>query len=151
MSRPSPVALFRRLQQPVRLSIGPELPAGTLICVDVHGIPRSSRLWRDPDTFDPMRFLKLRQQDGHESRHQFVSLGSDTPGWGDGPQACPGRAFADNTLKITLVHLLMNYDFRLPPGGSTPKRGSMPNGSMRPDMSVRIQFKERRYYQANHE
>ncbi|KAI1164401.1 hypothetical protein F5B18DRAFT_251440 [Nemania serpens] len=37
----------------------------------------------------------------------------------------------------------MSYDFRLPEGGDKPKRYSMPNGSFRPDMGVRIEFRER--------
>ncbi|KAI0013580.1 cytochrome P450 [Xylariaceae sp. FL0662B] len=137
------MALFRRLCAPVKLSVGPELPAGTLIAVDVHEVPRSEELWETPEEFDPWRFLKLRQLPGRQNRHQFTSLGRDTPGWGDGPQACPGRAFASTTLKVTLAHLLIHYDFRLPPGSRKPKRGSMPNGSMRPDMFVKMQFRAR--------
>ncbi|KAI0490975.1 cytochrome P450 [Xylaria cf. heliscus] len=138
------MALFRRLREPVQLSTGPELPAGTVMSVDIHKVPKSEELWSDPDTFDPMRFLKLRQLPGREDRHQFTSLGADTPGWGDGSQACPGRTFAGNTLKVALAYLLMNYDFRIPEGGDKPKRYSMPNGSFRPDMGVRIEFRERR-------
>jgi gliotoxin biosynthesis cytochrome P450 monooxygenase len=127
----------------MKLSLGPELPSGSVICVDVHQIPTSESLWESPETFGPMRFYNLRRQPGNESRYHFTSLGSDTPGWGDGPQACPGRTFAASTLKITLAHLIMNYDFRLPPGGQKPKRDSMPNGSMKPDMMAQIMFKER--------
>ena len=68
-----------------KLSIGPELPLGSFICIDVHEIPMSPTLWHDPSTFDVIRFLKLRQKPSHESRHQFVNLGADTPGWGGGP------------------------------------------------------------------
>ncbi|KAI0154695.1 cytochrome P450 [Xylariaceae sp. FL1272] len=114
------LALFRRLCTPVQLSVGPELPAGSVISVDIHKVPRSEELWDNPDVFDPWRFLKLRQLPGHEDRHQFTSLGPDTPGWGDGSQACPGRAFAANTLKVVLAYLLMNYEFRIPPGGASP-------------------------------
>lgn len=138
------MTLFRRLKQPVQLSVGPRLPAGSLICVDAYHIGISKALWRDPHIFDPMRFLKLRKQPGHEDMHQFTSLGADSPGWGDGLQACPGRAFAGNTLKIVLAHLLMNYDIKLPPGAEKPKRFSMPNGSLAPDMKARILFRKRR-------
>lgn len=137
------MALFRRLLAPVKLSSGPELPAGTLIAVDVHNVPRSQELWEDAEEFDPWRFLKLRKLPGRQNRHQFTSLGQDSPGWGDGPQACPGRAFAAATLKVTLAHILLNYDLRLPPGGRKPSRHSMPNGSMRPDMFVKIQYRKR--------
>ncbi|KAI1770135.1 cytochrome P450 [Hypoxylon cercidicola] len=117
------------LHKPLKLSNCPELPAASKICIDIHDIPWSRELWGNPEEFDPMRFYKLRQIPGREQRHQFTSPGPDTPGWGDGPQACTGRAFAGNTLKVTLSHLILNYEFRLPDGCSEPKRYSMSNGS----------------------
>lgn len=137
------MVLYRRLKEPVQLSVGPKLPTGTLICVDANHIHNSETLWKDPTLFDPMRFYRLRQQPGHEDRHQFTSLGADSPGWGDGAQACPGRMFAGNTLKIVLAHLLLNYDFQLRPGDSQPKKFAMPNGTMAPEMNAKIMFRER--------
>jgi cytochrome P450 len=137
------VTLYRKILIPLRLSVGPELPAGTKICVDAHHINHSPSLWKDPYKFDGLRHYKARQQPSMESRFKFANLGSDAPGWGDGLQACPGRLFADNTLKIALTHLLMNYEFRLRPGEGKPKKGSMPNGSMMPDLSARILFRQR--------
>lgn len=99
--------------------------------------------WEKPNTFDPQRFLKLRKQPGYETLHQFTSLGSDTPGWGDGLQAYPGRTFAASTIKIILAQLLLNYDIQLPPGTEKPKRNSMPNGSMSPDMGANILIRAR--------
>jgi gliotoxin biosynthesis cytochrome P450 monooxygenase len=56
--------------------------------------------------------------------------------WGDGPQACPGRVFATNTIKILLAELLLNYDLQLPAGSYKPERKSFPNGSSQPDMNT---------------
>ncbi|KAK3375572.1 cytochrome P450 [Lasiosphaeria ovina] len=138
------LTLFRRLQQPVQLSLGPTLPRGSLICVDAQHITASAALWGDaPEQFDGLRFFRLRQQPGHEALHQFTSLGSDAPGWGGGAQACPGRVFAANTIKTVLAHLLMHYDIALPPGDGKPKRNSMPNGTMAPDMNARIMLRKR--------
>ncbi|KAK4224106.1 cytochrome P450, partial [Podospora fimiseda] len=127
----------------VDLSGGLLLRKGSLICVDAYHIVNSPELWENPETFDPMRFLKLRQKPGQENMHQFTSLGADSPGWGDGLQACPGRAFAGNTLKIILTELLINYDIKLPEGKGKPGRNSMPNGSMAPDMNARILIRKR--------
>ncbi|XXG96089.1 hypothetical protein Hte_002367 [Hypoxylon texense] len=76
------MALFRRLHTPVKLSSCLELPAASNIGVDIHDIPWSKELWGNPEEFDPMRFYKLRQLPGREQRHQFTSLGADTPGSG---------------------------------------------------------------------
>ncbi|KAI9147226.1 Cytochrome P450 monooxygenase CYP1 [Paramyrothecium foliicola] len=137
--------LFRTLQQPLKLSVGPELPAGSFICVDGYHLTTSDTTWQDPASFDPMRFLKLRQKPGQQSRHQFTSLGSDSPTWGDGPQVCPGRVYAGHELKIILTTLLMNYEFELPHGAKKPSRSFMPNGSVAPDMWAKILVRKRQH------
>ncbi|RYP42178.1 hypothetical protein DL768_010386 [Monosporascus sp. mg162] len=137
------LALIRRVQKPVQLSIGPELPAGSTLCVDAYHCYNSKKTWKHPEEFDPMRFYNLRRQPGQEMKHQFVGTGHDSPQWGDGPQACPGRFFATNTLKILLVHLLMKYDFQFPPGAGKPHRIIFPNGSTTPELTARIQFRRR--------
>ncbi|GAP83762.1 putative cytochrome P450 oxidoreductase [Rosellinia necatrix] len=138
------LTVFRRLLKPVKLSIGPELPAGAIIGVDAYNMGKSQAKWGDPDTFDPERFLKMRQEPGHESLHQFTSLDSDMSTWGGGHQACPGRFFASNSIKISLTHLLLNYDIKLSQGSTKPSVGSLPNGSVWPDMRASILIRERR-------
>lgn len=139
------VTLFRRVLAPVRMSVGPPLPAGALICVDAYTLTRDPARWgADADSFDPKRFAKLRARPGQEGLHQFTSLGPDAPGWGDGLQACPGRTFAGNTIKIILAHILTHYDIQLAPGAEKPRRNSMPNGSMSPDMRAKIMLRRRK-------
>lgn len=138
------VVLYRKLLTPTKLSMGPELPAGTKICVDAHHINYSPDLWRDPETFDGLRHYRARQEPSQEMRFKFANLGADAPGWGDGLQACPGRMFADNTLKIALTHLLLHYDIKLRPGDKKPESGTLPNGAFYPDMKAKILFKSRR-------
>jgi len=135
--------LYRKLQIPTKLSLGPELPAGTNICVDAHHINNSPALWDQPDVFDGLRHYNARQKPQNENRFKFANLGSDAPGWGDGLQACPGRMFADNTLKIILTHLLLNYNLKLKPGEGKPKKDAMPNGSIMPELSKKILFQSR--------
>lgn len=66
-----------------------------------------------PDQFDGMRFYNLRNMPGKESRHQFATAGPESLTFGYGNHTCPGRFFASNEIKIILVELLMNWDFRL--------------------------------------
>ncbi|KAI6364244.1 heme binding [Pyricularia oryzae] len=137
------LVLYRKLSIPTKLSMGPELPAGTNICVDAHHINTSPDLWDQPHTFDGLRHYRARQQPQNENRYKFANLGSDAPSWGDGLQACPGRMFADNTIKIILTHLLLNYDVKLRPGESKPEKGAMPNGSIVPDVWAKVLFRSR--------
>ncbi|KAJ0124388.1 hypothetical protein J7T55_005726 [Diaporthe amygdali] len=81
---------------------------------------------------------------GHEEMHQFAMPGPNNTIWGNGTQACPGRAFASITIKVVLAHLLTHYDIRLLPGGANePKRYSMPNGSNSPDIMSKIMIRDR--------
>ncbi|KAI0975796.1 cytochrome P450 [Xylaria arbuscula] len=137
------LTLFRKVLKPIKLSVGPELPVGALICVDANTLTSSRERWTNPERFEPMRFLRLRGKAGEENQHQFISLGPDAPGWGDGLQACPGRTFAASTIKLILANLLVNYDISLPKGAAKPKRNSMPNGSISPDMSTKILIRKR--------
>ncbi|KAK3991553.1 P450 oxygenase [Cladorrhinum sp. PSN332] len=153
----SHVILYRRLLSPLTLTSVPNhkiptLPRGTTICVEAHSINFSPEYWKgggggkDPYEFDPYRHFNARTTKGNENKFKFANLGADSPHWGDGPQACPGRMFADNTIKIALTHILMNYDLRFV-GEKTkkkPEKGQMPNGSMCPDMSFKLEFRNRR-------
>ncbi|RMZ71754.1 cytochrome P450 oxidoreductase [Pyrenophora seminiperda CCB06] len=138
------LALYRLLRVPTQLSVGPSLPPGTLICVDVHHITNSKELWKDPEKFDGLRFHEIRKQPGLENKYQFVSTGADSPGWGDGTMACPGRLFANSTIKIALAHLIMNYDFKYVEGQGIPVKTSLPNGSWNPGLDTKFMFKSRK-------
>lgn len=144
--RVNPFALFslyRITRKHVQLSSGPKLPAGTILCVDSHHINNSASLFPSPETFDPYRFLNKRAEPGAEHRFQFVSTGPTDPNWGDGTQACPGRFFANSTIKVCLAHVLLNYNIKLKDGQARPKMVSMPNGIWAPDMEAQVLFQSR--------
>ncbi len=132
------MGLSRILQEPVQFSVGPKLPKGTIICVDQDNIHNSPEIYENPSEFDYLRFYRKRQQPGQETRHQYTSNGPELLTWGDGPQVCPGRVFAGNTIKILLSHLLLNYDIQFPAETSKPERLSFPNGSVQPDMKIKF-------------
>ncbi|KDN70031.1 putative cytochrome P450 oxidoreductase GliF [Colletotrichum sublineola] len=119
-----------------------KIPSGVMAVVDAQEINRSPELWENPDQFDMDRFYHLREMSGNDNRYHFVTTSSNSPGWGDGTQACPGRFFATSTLKIVMAHVIMNYDVSLSkvaPLKSVP----LVNGSYSPDNSVEILFKSR--------
>lgn len=137
------VTLQRHIETPVQLSVGPTIPAGAIVGVDAQSINRSPELWTDPDTFDMDRFYRLREQPGNENRYHFLTTGSDSPGWGDGTQACPGRFFATSTLKIALAHVIMNYDIQLKEGSIPLEITPLANGTWKPDDKATALFKSR--------
>ncbi|KAI9848699.1 MAG: hypothetical protein M1837_006786 [Sclerophora amabilis] len=141
-----PVSLFslqRVTTKPVQLSAGPVIPPGAIMGVDAAAINRSPELWEDPEKFDMNRFYKLRQLPGNENRYHFLVTGPDSPGWGDGNQACPGRYFATSTIKIAFAHILKNYDVKIREGDYPPKLTPLANGTWAPDANVVAMFKSR--------
>ncbi|KIX05628.1 uncharacterized protein Z518_03600 [Rhinocladiella mackenziei CBS 650.93] len=103
------VSMQRLATKDVRLADGTLIPKGMLM--EIY----SERMWNsgvhaDPETFDPWRFLKMRQRPGLENVSQFVSTSTDHIAFGHGTFSCPGRFFASNELKIILVHAIMKYD-----------------------------------------
>ncbi|KAK2050988.1 cytochrome P450 oxidoreductase GliF [Colletotrichum caudatum] len=134
--------LQRYVKEPFQLSDGSKIPPGVMAVVDAQEINRSPDLWDNPDQFDMDRFYRLREMSGNDNRYHFVTTSSNSPGWGDGTQACPGRFFATSTLKIVIAHVVMNYDISLSkvaPLKSVP----LVNGSYAPDNSVEILFTSR--------
>ncbi|KAF9886946.1 hypothetical protein FE257_010687 [Aspergillus nanangensis] len=142
-----PVSLFslqRVLTKPVKLSAGPTIPAGAIIAVDAAAINRSPELWENPDQFDMNRFYNMRQAPGNENRYHLLTTGSDSPGWGDGIQACPGRFFANSTLKIALAYIVQNYDIQRKEQQAPPKMTALTNGTWAPDDKAVALFKSRK-------
>lgn len=68
-----------------------------------------------PDTFDPYRFLTLRQTaPDKETYAQATTPSPDHMGWGLGKHACPGRNLVLTEIKIALCHIPLKYEFQLP-------------------------------------
>ena len=86
---------------------GHVVPAGTIVIAPPFIIHRHRTLWRDPDLYDPTRFLgKAREA---IDRFAFVPFGV-------GPRICIGMGFAMQEAVIVLAHCLKRLRFRLAPG-----------------------------------
>lgn len=96
----------------ITLSDGTFLPKGTVLEVDSSQQYLDAEKFENPDSFDPLRFYRLREQ-GDKNSHQFATSNADYVQWGQGRHACPGRFFASNEIKTILSKLLAEYDFKL--------------------------------------
>lgn len=106
---------------------GWKLPFGTTIGFDVHSVMHDPRIYPDPDSYDPFRFARAREQeeaadlcsDGEkpktagslESKQLSLSTTSGTflP-FGHGRHACPGRYMVSHELKMLLAYATMFYE-----------------------------------------
>ncbi|KAJ1728507.1 hypothetical protein LPJ72_005436 [Coemansia sp. Benny D160-2] len=84
------------------------LPPGTEIDVSLGACHRNPNIWRDPDTFDPDRFMQPDADDRIKDVLWFSS----------GVRICIGRHLALVEIYNTLANLLLRYDFEPLPGFS---------------------------------
>ena len=86
---------------------GARIPAGTTVTVAPYLLHRHRRLWKDPDAFDPERFLGANRD--AIDRYAYIPFGA-------GPRVCIGMSFALQEAVIVLAHLLRAFRFELLPG-----------------------------------
>jgi cytochrome P450 len=96
-----------------REAIGPDtlagrhIRAGTVVTVSPFLLHRHRTLWKDPDAFDPNRFLGANRE--AIDRYAYIPFGA-------GPRVCIGMGFAMLEMTIVLGHLLRALRFELAPG-----------------------------------
>ncbi|KAH8887497.1 cytochrome P450 [Thozetella sp. PMI_491] len=136
-------AFIRKVVKPIDLSDGTHLPSGTKLLTPLAGISHDEKYYTQPDTFDALRFWKLRQASPEDAnRHQFTTIGDVNMHFGAGKHACPGRFFAANAVKVVLAYYLLSYDIKLKDGEERPK-SMMIMMSKTPDPKGEILFRRR--------
>ncbi|KAJ5342985.1 uncharacterized protein N7506_002809 [Penicillium brevicompactum] len=139
--KPLSLATFRRMaMDDIELNDGSKIAKGTGLMI-TNDKMWDSKVYEDPETFDPYRFVKLRQVPGYERSASLVSVSPEHMGFGYGTHACPGRFFAVNEAKIALCHILLKYEFKLAEGmiPQFKRHGIV----IQTDMSARIMVRRR--------
>jgi cytochrome P450 len=148
--RQSPVFLLtfnRILPDALTLSNGVYLPAGTRIAVPQNAIMNDPTCvpGENPATFDPYRYMKMREDPKNARRYTFAMTDSEHMAFGYGKYACPGRVFVANEIKLVLSQLLLLYDWRFPPDQFPPRpRNYTVDGDMYPDRQARVLLRRRK-------
>ncbi|KAJ5655869.1 hypothetical protein N7507_007819 [Penicillium longicatenatum] len=137
----SMTSLNRLALETIPLSDGTVIPKGAMIAVSAH-INEDETIYPNPEKYDGYRFLRKRQEPGHEHKHQFVTTTRESYGFGHGVHACPGRFFAANESKILLIHLLLKYDWKLKDDSGRPKSFEM-GSEIVTDPTVELLFRSR--------
>ncbi|KAJ7958090.1 Cytochrome P450 [Quillaja saponaria] len=87
---------------------GYDVPAGTRLVVNIWKIHRDPRIWTDPSSFRPERFLTSHAHvDVRGQDFELIPFGS-------GRRSCPGVSFALQVLHLTLARLLQSFEFATP-------------------------------------
>ncbi len=85
---------------------GHRIGAGTVVSVSPFILHRHVRMWRDPDVFDPSRFLPGAEA---PSRYAYMPFGA-------GPRICVGARFALTEAVVVMARLLARYRIELAAG-----------------------------------
>jgi cytochrome P450 len=80
-----------------------EVPAGTVVMIAPWVLHRHRRLWNDPDSFDPTRFLP-----GAPAPDRFAFMP-----FGAGPRVCIGAPLAMTEAILVLAEIARRYRITL--------------------------------------
>ena len=84
------------------LSDGTVIPKGVMLNVDGWSRYRDAENWENPDQFDGLRFMRLREQSKDRGNHQYLSSNSDYVSWGQGKHACPGMSHINSFHRLAI-------------------------------------------------
>ncbi|KAI8955479.1 cytochrome P450 [Xylaria longipes] len=140
---PPSIATFqRKAMVPIKLSNGFRVPAGTIVQCNTNMLDEAPAEWGDPSAFDGFRFYKLRSKPEDTNKFQFASTSYDSMQFGFGNDACPGRFFASNQIKIILAYILSNYDFKFEDGVVGRPKNIMFEVNVLADPTIKVLFKK---------
>jgi len=100
---PIATAVTRILKRERQLG-GYTLPAGTRVAPCIYLTQRDPRIWSDPESFRPERFLE-----GKASVYEFFPFGA-------GVWRCLGAQFAEYEMRVVLARIVANVELALLPG-----------------------------------
>ncbi|KAJ3493328.1 hypothetical protein NLG97_g4803 [Lecanicillium saksenae] len=108
---------------PLTLKDGTKIPAGAKVAWASYHHANDPRTIGRPEKFDPMRSYRKRHLNNGANATKFIAGQTDinSLSFGYGNQSCPGRYFAVSEIKMILMRLLVEFEFRLPEGKARPK------------------------------
>jgi len=96
---------------------GVKIPCGATVAVPSYAVLLDDDVYPDASTFNPFRFSDERSNQNVDyikrAAKSFATTSTEYLAFGHGRNACPGRFFAANELKIMLAHVVLNYDFEM--------------------------------------
>ncbi|KAK4169706.1 cytochrome P450 [Cladorrhinum sp. PSN259] len=124
---------------------GLKLPNGVFIAVPAYVVLNDEKVYSDAAEFKPFRFADERKDESVDyikrAGKAWATTSNDYLAFGHGRNACPGRFFAANEIKLMLAHILMNYDIE--PTEEVKPASSWYSISRVPPMKAKIRIRRR--------
>ena len=106
----APLALFHtNYDQEVEV-LNYDIPKYSLVMYNVWGVHHDPSYWKNPDEFDPDRWI--------DSDGKLLTHSTHFMPFGVGPRICPGELLAKAESFIFIVSILHRYDISLPAGAT---------------------------------
>lgn len=131
-----------RLYPPIaaisRVALGPDelagakVKRGSLVVIAPYVLHRHRLLWRDPNTFDPTRFLGDARH--AIDRYAYIPFGA-------GARTCIGSVFALQEATLVLANIVKNFRLELAPGAAV---WPLLRVTLRPDNGMPMVIRQRR-------
>lgn len=118
---PTLLSMHRVMLQDHQFTDNTVIPRNAHVSMAVNAIQNDPEVTPEPETFDGLRYYKLRQREGESHLHQFSTTEEKILNFGHGANSYPGRFFASLEIKIILVRLIMDYEYRFPDGKGPPE------------------------------
>lgn len=109
---PGPLLSWARMSITDTTVDGYHVPGGTTAMVNMWAITRDPRVWQDPLSFNPDRFIATPNSNLHKMDF-FSVLGSDLrlAPFGSGRRTCPGKTLGLTTVTFWVASLLHEFEF----------------------------------------
>lgn len=104
----------RRALEPDRIG-DTDIPAQSVVAISPYTLHRHPRYWRDPETYDPRRFVGDQPED---ERQPFTYIP-----FGAGPRTCIGTNFALVEAPLIVGQLLQRFHLTITDGADVEPRG----------------------------
>lgn len=122
--------------KPHVFSDGTTIPPGNTLFAPGGAIHMDPKIYPEPEEFKPWRFAEERAKGaGEDKRWLLANATEESFNFGYGAQACPGRFFASQEIKLMFATLLMRYDTKWDEaknGKEAPRGARMESGLLAP-------------------
>nr|ACZ63283.1 cytochrome P450 monooxygenase [Fusarium sambucinum] len=115
VQRYNSASMLRLALEDITLKDGTFIPKGHQLSVSCHSM-RDNEIYENASSWDGYRFYRQREQSAGQHKAQLSSTSPEHMAFGYGVHACPGRFFAANEVKIIMIYLLLQYEWKVPPG-----------------------------------